>query len=90
LFNPKKENESFRLDTFSFFSTLAFASVIPSISILYSYLLYYSGNFVFIRTDNTPETPGRADLSMINLEDTLPLFLPVLCLGQWKVFFLFF
>jgi hypothetical protein len=68
---------------------LAFASVITSISILYSYLLYYSGNFVFIGTDNTPGTPGRADLSMINLEDTLALFLPVLSLGQWKVFFTF-
>lgn len=82
---------------FSFFSTLAFAYVILSISILYFtpiyYIisfLYYSGNFVFIGTDNTLGTPRRADLSMINLEDMLALFLPVLSLGQWKVFFLLF
>jgi hypothetical protein len=64
---------------------LVFASAIPIISILYSYLLLLE---LSIYRDRQYPTPGRADLRIINLEDMLAFFLPVLSLGQWKVFFL--
>jgi hypothetical protein len=54
---------------------------------IYSYLLLLE---LAIYRDRQYPTPGRAELSMINLEDMLPFFLPVLSLGKWKVFFLLF